>query len=59
MRYYTSASVRNCNERSSGGIGGGGGGKGGGIVHTYPQLYTALAVLVGYKTKVGYSQVPR
>ena len=51
VRFYTSASVGNWNERQSGGIGGGdggGGGKGGGGegVHTYLELYTAVAVLV-------------
>ena len=39
MRYHTSASAGNYNERYIGGIGGGG-------VHTYPELYTAVAVLV-------------
>ena len=48
VRYYTSASVGNCNERWSGGIGGGGGGEGGGGIHTYPELYTAVAVLVNF-----------
>ena len=51
MRYHTSASAGNYNERYIGGIGrggggGGGGGEGGGGVHTYPELYTAVAVLV-------------
>ena len=46
MRYHTSASAGNYNERYIGGIGGGGGGGGGGGVHTYPELYTAVAVLV-------------
>ena len=52
MRYHTSASAGNYNERYIGGIGGGGGGGGGGEggggggVHTYPELYTAVAVLV-------------
>ena len=40
VRYFTSASGGNCNERWSGGIEGGGG------VRTYPELYTAVAVLV-------------
>ena len=47
VRYYTSASVGNCNERWSGLIGGGGWGGGGkGGVRTYPELITAVAVLV-------------
>ena len=55
MRYYTSASVGHCNGSGSGGVGGGGGrgggggggGRGGGS--TYPELYTAVAVLVKHK----------
>ena len=42
MRYHTSASAGNYNERYIGGIGGGGGGWGGGGerggVQTYPEL---------------------
>ena len=45
MRYHTSASAGNCNERYIRGIGGGRGGGGEGV-HTYPELYTAVAVLV-------------
>ena len=57
MRYYNSASVGHCNGSGSGGVGGGGGrgwgggggergGGGRGGDSTYPELYTAVAVLV-------------
>ena len=54
VRYITSASVGHCNGSGSGEIGGeggrggggGGGGRGGGS--TYPELYTAVAVLVQF-----------
>ena len=43
VRFYSSASVEHCN-LSGNGVVGGGEGRGGGS--TYPELYTALAVLV-------------